>query len=149
MKYQLAQVNVARMKGVSIDDPEMIDFRENTDRVNALAESSPGFVWRDKLDPDALPQPNVLDDEQVLINISVWEDVASLREFTYKTFHTEFIKRQKEWFQKYGSAHYVLWWAEAGQHPSEKIAMERLTYLQKNGASQQGFTFQELFESPE
>lgn len=149
MKYQLAQVNVARMKGVSIDDLEMKDFRDNTDRVNALAESSPGFIWRDKIKPDAPAMPNALKDEQVLINMSVWEDVESLRNFTYKTFHTEFIKRQKEWFQRYGTDHYVLWWIEAGAFPSEEEAIKRLDYLQENGASAQGFTFRELFDRPE
>ncbi|RMB59112.1 DUF3291 domain-containing protein [Dokdonia sinensis] len=149
MKYQLAQINVARMKGLSIDDPEMKDFRDNTDRVNELAETSPGFIWRDSIDTEAPKEPNVLNDEQVLINISVWEDVASLRNFTYKTFHSEFIKRQKEWFQKYGTAHYVLWWIEAGQFPSEKEAIKRLDYLEEHGASEQGFTFRQIFERPE
>ena len=27
-------------------DPRMADFMDNLDRVNALAEATPGFVWR-------------------------------------------------------------------------------------------------------
>lgn len=146
MKYHLAQVNVARMKGVSIEDPEMVDFRDNTDAVNALADAAPGFVWRDVFDETAIPTPNALNDEQVLINFSVWEDVESLKEFTYKTFHTAIMKRQKEWFQKYGTAHYALWWIEAGVIPTEQEAVERLAYLQENGASAYAFTFREVFE---
>lgn len=136
------------MKGVSIDDPEMIDFRDNTDAVNALADAAPGFVWRDFFDETAIPTPNALNDEQVLINFSVWKDVESLREFTYKTFHTAIMKRQKEWFQKYGTAHYALWWIEAGAIPTEREAIERLSYLQENGASQKVFTFKEVFKKP-
>lgn len=136
------------MKGVSIDDPEMKDFRDNTDRVNELAESSPGFVWRDIFDSTALHLPNALDDEQVLINFSVWKDVESLKEFTYTTFHTTIMKRQKEWFQKYGTAHYALWWIKAGTIPSEKDAIERLEHLQKHGAGDRAFTFKEVFGKP-
>ncbi len=148
MLYQLAQINVARMKGQSIDDPEMKDFRDHTDAVNALAESSAGFVWRATFDPSAVPTPNGLEDEQVLINFSVWEDVASLKAFTYKTFHTAIMKRQKEWFQKYGTAHYALWWITAGNFPSEREALDRLSYLQENGPSKRVFTFKEVFEKP-
>ena len=136
------------MKGFSIDDPEMKDFRDNTERVNTLADYSPGFVWRDTFNPDDEPRPNSLQDEQVLINFSVWEDVASLKDFTYKTFHTSIMKRQKEWFQNYGKAHYALWWVEAGTIPSEKEGMSRLRYLQENGPSEKAFTFQQVFSQP-
>lgn len=148
MGYHLAQVNVARMKGVSIDDPEMIDFRNHTDAINELAESSPGFLWRDAFDPDAAPQLNVLQDEQVIINFSVWKDVLPLKEFTYKTVHAAIMKRQKEWFQNYGKAHYALWWIEVGAIPTEKEAIDRLDYLQEHGASERAFTFREVFDKP-
>lgn len=137
------------MKGVSIEDPEMKGFRDNTDRVNELAESLPGFVWRDAFDLEASSVPNAHNDEQVLINISVWEDVASLKEFTYKTFHKEIMKRQKEWFQKYGTAHYALWWIKAGGFPKEQEALDKLDYLQKNGASVEVFNFKEVFDKPD
>ena len=45
-EYQIAEINVARMKGININDPIMKEFVDNLDKVNALAESSPGFVWR-------------------------------------------------------------------------------------------------------
>jgi len=149
MPYHLAQINVARMKGVSIEDPEMKDFRDHTDRVNQLAENSKGFIWRDTIDPNATPTPNALDDEQVLINFSVWEDVASLKAFTYETFHAAIMKRQKEWFQKYGTAHYALWWIKSGEIPTEQQGIDRLRYLQENGDSQKAFTFKNVFEMPQ
>lgn len=149
MSYHLAQINVARMKGVSIDDPEMKDFRDNTDRVNELAESSKGFIWRDVFDPNVAPAINALNDDQVLINFSVWEDVASLKAFTYETFHAAIMKRQKEWFQKYGTAHYALWWIKSGEIPTEQEGIDRLMYLQENGESPKAFTFKTIFEMPE
>ena len=43
--YELAQLNIALMKE-PLESPGMADFVANLDRINALAESSPGFVWR-------------------------------------------------------------------------------------------------------
>jgi len=43
--YHLAQINVGKLKA-PIDAPETADFKNNLDRVNTLAEASPGFVWR-------------------------------------------------------------------------------------------------------
>src|SRR6516225_3980939 len=43
--YELAQLNIGIIRG-PMDSPVMAEFAANLDRVNALAESSPGFVWR-------------------------------------------------------------------------------------------------------
>jgi Domain of unknown function (DUF3291) len=58
----------------------MADFVANLDRINALAETSPGFVWRlqtEEGDATALRPMG----ENVLVNMSVWRDVASLNNF--------------------------------------------------------------------
>ena len=44
-RFQLAQLNIALMQD-AIDSPLMADFVANLDRINVLAEQSPGFVWR-------------------------------------------------------------------------------------------------------
>lgn len=146
--HQLAQINVARMIGVNIDDPIMKEFVDNLDRVNELAESSSGFVWRLKDESNNASSFNPYNDEQIIINISVWEDVESLEQFTYKTFHTDFLKRRKEWFMKYGQAHFALWWIEKGQFPTIDQAVERLEYLQKNGPSEYAFSFKQRYNQP-
>jgi hypothetical protein len=46
LKRQIAEINIARMKGVNIQDPVMLEFVENLEKVNAIAEGSEGFVWR-------------------------------------------------------------------------------------------------------
>ncbi len=43
--YHLAQLNIAWMK-TPLESPEMADFVANLERINALAEGSPGYVWR-------------------------------------------------------------------------------------------------------
>lgn len=148
MEYQLAQINVARMIGVNIEDPIMKEFVDNLDRVNELAESSPGFIWRLKDESNNASSFDPFNDEQVIINISVWENIASLENFTYKTFHTDFLKKRKEWFYKYGKAHFALWWIEKGKYPSIEDCIERLEYLQLNGVSEKAFNFRSKFSKP-
>lgn len=45
--YHLAQLNIGKLK-YPIDHPEIAEFANNLDRINALAEASKGFVWRFK-----------------------------------------------------------------------------------------------------
>ena len=45
MAWHLAQLNVARLRA-PLDDPLIADFVDNLERVNALGERSPGYVWR-------------------------------------------------------------------------------------------------------
>ncbi len=41
--YQLAQLNIGVIRA-AMNSPVMADFAANLDRINALAESMPGFV---------------------------------------------------------------------------------------------------------
>ena len=49
MPYHLAQINIA-CTVAPLDNPVMHDFVANLDRINALADSASGFVWRLKGD---------------------------------------------------------------------------------------------------
>lgn len=44
--YHIAEINIAKMKGVDINDPIMKEFVENLDSVNQIAEQSSSFVCR-------------------------------------------------------------------------------------------------------
>ena len=136
------------MKGVDINDPIMKEFVENLDAVNQIAESSEGFVWRLKDDTNNATSLNPYDDEQVIINVSVWKSIETLENFMYKTFHSEFLKRRKEWFVAYGTAHTAMWWVAAGHTPTLQEAVDKLDYLQKHGASADSFDFRNKFEAP-
>jgi hypothetical protein len=147
-KYQLAEINVARMKGVNINDPIMQEFVDNLERVNAIAENSEGFVWRLKDDSGNATSINPYNDEQVAINISVWESIETLENFVYKTFHTNFLKRRRVWFQTYGKVYTAMWWIPEGEFPSAQDAVDKLNALQKNGATEAVFDFRNKFEKP-
>jgi len=142
-QYQLAQLNIAQMKE-PLESPAMADFVGNLDRINALADGSPGFVWRlqtEEGDATALRPMG----ENILVNLSVWKDVASLNEFVYKTGHAEILRRRKEWFEGMLGAFVVLWWVPMGHRPSVEDAMEKLKSLQQSGPTLQAFTFRQTF----
>ena len=43
--HHLAEFNIGTLKH-DWDDPRVADFANNIDRVNAIAQRSPGFVWQ-------------------------------------------------------------------------------------------------------
>lgn len=144
MKLNLAQVNIARMLA-PIDSPVMKDFVENLDSINALAESSDGFVWRLKDDTNNATSIKVFDDDFIIVNMSVWENTDSLFQFVYRSDHVEIFKRRKEWFEKMPEMHMVLWYVPANHFPTVEEAIERLTYLRKKGETPFAFSFKKRF----
>ena len=146
-QYELAQLNIAVMKE-PLDSPHMADFVANLDRINALAESSPGFVWRLQTEEGDATALRPLGDS-TLVNMSVWEDVAALNQYVYKTAHVEIMRRRKEWFERMSEAHMVLWWVPQGHRPSVVQAVERLQLLRKHGPSADAFTFRHAVPPPD
>ena len=146
--YQLAQINIARMKGVNIDDPIMKEFVDNLDHINQIAEQSDGFIWRLKDEENNATAFNPYNDEQVIINISVWQDFETFRNFIFKSKHIEYMKRRKEWFQSFGKAYTCMWWITAGAYPTIEQGVQKLDDLQKNGSSSQVFDFKSIQTKP-
>lgn len=146
MTYQLAQLNIAEMKA-PLDSPSMADFVANLDRINALAEQSPGFVWRLQDGDDATSIRPL--GEHVLVNLSVWEDVPALSQYVYRSAHVEIMRRRREWFDRMKSAHMVLWWVPNGHRPTIEEAIGRLEQLRANGPSPAAFTFAQAYGPPE
>jgi len=146
-QYELAQLNIAVMKE-PLDSPRMADFVANLERINALAESSPGFVWRLQTEEGDATALRPLGD-RTLVNMSVWKDVASLNHYVYKTAHVEIMRRRKEWFDRMHEASIVLWWVPQGHRPSVVQATERLQLLRAQGPSADAFTFRHAFPPPD
>ncbi len=140
-KKQLAQLNIARMVGVNINDPIMLDFVAQLDEVNGVAESSEGFVWRLKDESGNATDLNPYDDVQLIVNMSVWENLEALERFVFTGQHLDVMRRRREWFQRFGKASMVLWWIPEGHKPTLEEANERLAFLQTNGATSFAFDF--------
>ncbi|HKX57577.1 MAG TPA: DUF3291 domain-containing protein, partial [Xanthomonadales bacterium] len=82
-EYHLAQLNIAAMK-YRMESAEMSDFVANLDRINGLADNSPGFVWRLQTEEGNATEIRLFG-EYTLVNLSVWHDLESLRDFVYDT----------------------------------------------------------------
>lgn len=144
--YHLAQLNIAVMKA-PLESPDMADFVANLERINRLAEHSPGYVWRlqdEEGDATAIRPFGA----EVLVNLSLWRDVPSLSDYVYKSAHREMLKRRREWFERVQQSHQVLWWVPAGHQPGVAEAAERLAYLRDNGPSAHAFTLRQAFAAP-
>ncbi|MEO0367712.1 MAG: DUF3291 domain-containing protein [Pseudomonadota bacterium] len=147
MSYSLAQANIARFIRPS-EDPANKDFVDNLDRVNAIAEEQPGFIWRMTGDGNDALDIRPFEDPQMAINMSVWRDIESLAAFVYRNdAHREIMRRRKEWFEKM-EFYMVLWWIDQGHTPDVEEAKEKLASLQQLGPTAQAFTFKTPFASP-
>src|SRR5688572_5665260 len=125
--YHLAQINIAALQA-PLDSPELKDFVDNLDRINALAEASDGFVWRLVGDGNDATSLRPLG-ENVIINMSVWRDVEALKAFVYQSAHAPIMRRRREWFTRMAEAYMVLWWVPAGHQPTPAEAVARLERL--------------------
>ncbi len=144
-RWHLAQLNVGRMVAPT-SAPEVAEFMAALDPINALADAAPGFVWRLQTDSGNATDIHEFDDPLLLLNLSVWESIETLRAFTYTTAHTDVLRRRREWFDKLGEAHLVLWWVPAGHIPTTAEAIERLERLRRDGPTPAAFTFRAPFE---
>ena len=146
--YHLAQINIGRLRA-SVDDPMIADFVANLDRVNAIADTSPGFVWRlvgegnnaTDIQPDA-------DDPLMAMNMSVWESVAALGAFVYRSDHQPIMRRRAEWFEKL-ELYMALWWAPVGHTPTIAEGWAKIEHLRRHGPTAEAFTFRDPFPAPD
>ncbi|NOT40955.1 MAG: DUF3291 domain-containing protein [Alphaproteobacteria bacterium] len=139
----LAQLNVAR----ALDDmasPLLADFMVALDRVNALAERSPGFVWRLKGDSGNATDIRASEEDRFIVNLSVWETPAHLEQFAWNTIHARVYDKKAKWFEPMATPHLVLWWVAANHHPTLEEAMSRLDRLTTQGESDEAFGWNRL-----
>jgi len=147
-RYHLAQLNVGIIKA-PLESPVMADFVNNLDRINALAEASPGFVWRLQTEEGNATALRPTEDENFLVNMSVWEDADSLSRFVFKSAHVEIMRRRREWFERMVEAYLVLWWVPKGHVPTVDEALAKLARLREHGPSPEAFTFRTAFPPPD
>jgi len=142
--YHLAQVNIGRIKA-ALDDPIMYAFVSRLDEINALADHAPGFVWRLQTSEGNATYFRPWEDQRMLLNMSVWESVESLKHYVYRTSHAELLRQRHDWFEKLSSVIVALWWVPAGHLPGIDEAKKRLAHLETNGPTQFAFTFKSVF----
>ncbi|MGW5875146.1 DUF3291 domain-containing protein [Nocardiopsis terrae] len=145
--FHLAQINVGTLKE-PLDQPSMSGFTDLLDPINALADRSPGFVWRlaEEGESDATKMRPF--GTEVLVNLSVWETVQSLWDFTYRTEHLELLRQRRDWFHRFSGAHLALWWIPAGTVPTPEEGGRRLETLRAKGPGPDAFTLRDPFDPP-
>jgi Domain of unknown function (DUF3291) len=146
--WHLAQVNVGRLIA-AMPDPRVVPFFEALDRVNAIADASPGFIWRLQDESGNATGISYSPDPLLAINMSVWVDAESLFDFVYRSAHTPEMARRREYFDRYDGAYQALWWIRAGTIPTVNDALSRLWMLDRFGPSEHAFTFKTRFPSPD
>jgi len=147
MNYRLAEVNIAKFR-LPMEHPVNVDFVQSLDRVNAVAESQPGFVWRFVGTGSSAIDIRAFDDPNIAVNMSVWTDLDSLAAFVYRNeAHREIMRRRREWFDKI-DFHLALWWIAAGHIPSIDEAKLKLEVLSKLGPTPEAFRFNRPFPAP-
>jgi uncharacterized protein DUF3291 len=139
-KYHIAQVNIGRIRA-ELDDPIMAGFVNRLDEINALADASPGFVWRLQTNQGNATYFRPFEDERTLLNMSVWETLEQLRHFVYQTMHVELLRQRYAWFEKFAGAYAALWWVPSAHIPGIDEAKRRLAHLEAHGPTQFAFTF--------
>jgi len=146
--YQLAQINIAHAVA-DLDSATMQGFVDRLDEINALADRSAGFVWRLNPDDDDPNYVSGYDDPRIIVNVSVWQNIDSLKHYVYRSTHIELIKNRAAWFRPLPGSSLALWWVPAGDQPTELEGRSRLERLNTNGASKEAFPFSQPFGPPD
>ena len=143
-RYLLANFNFARPRE-KLDGSGMRGFVENHVLVNEAATRATGYVW-------SFPNPDGPDTavpgfehEYLVINMSLWESIDSLKNYVYKSVHGRFFKKRKEWFEAPEGPNYVLWWVHKDHRPDTLEARDRLEHLCIQGPTPYAFNFTQTF----
>ena len=145
--HHLAQVNVATLRA-PLDGPQLAGFVAQLEPINALADQSPGFVWRLQTEDGDATSIRPFEDEWIMVNLSVWESLETLRAFVYASRHLEVMRHRRQWFHRMADPYLALWWLPAGTIPTVAEARKRLELLARNGPGPGAFTFRAPFPAP-
>ncbi|MDG4649088.1 DUF3291 domain-containing protein [Roseibacterium sp. SDUM158017] len=141
--HHVAQLNVGQLWH-PLDDPRTAGFTDNAGKVNAIADRSPGFVWRLVEDGQASLRDGVTPypgDPCALRTLSVWEGPEALEHFVMRTLHGTFLKRREAWFRPQDHRTYVIWPVPAGHLPEVREGLDRLADLERDGPTDAAYDF--------
>ena len=131
----VATYNIGRLHH-PLDADETAEFAAAIDPINALAEATPGFVWRlqddDGRSSSHVPIPGN-DDPLLIVNFSTWSSLDALQHFVNRSGHAMYLRRRREWFERSDEVTAANWWIEPGTIPSVAEAHDRLLHLRTHG----------------
>ena len=147
-RFQLAQVNIALLRA-PLDTPMLADFVALLEPINAVADRTPGFIWRLQTEDGDATAIRAFGDDRIIVNMSVWESVETLAAFVYSDEHREIMRQRRSWFERMSAAHTALWWIPRGHIPTTGEAEERVIQLRVYGPTPHAFTLREHFRAPD
>ena len=143
----IAQLNVARAVA-PLDHARLADFVGWLDEINALADRSPGFIWRLQGENGNNTAMKTSPDPLFIVNMSVWASIDELQAFTYASGHKTVCARRFEWFERRDGPNHVMWWIPKDTIPDVREALDRLALLTELGPTPAAFTFKQRFPAP-
>lgn len=147
-RFDLAQVNFA-LPLEPLDSALLAGFVAALEPINALADTSPGFVWRLQSDDGDAMAIRGFGDDRIIINMSTWASLDALADFAFKSAHAEVMRSRRRWFVPLKRSYAALWWVPAGHRPSVREAEERVAHLEEHGPTEHAFTFKQPFPAPD
>ena len=147
MNQYLAQLNITRMRA-PLDHPLMERFVAWLEPINALADESPGFIWRLQTDEGDATSIRAFEDDRILVNMSVWESLEALQGFVFRSDHVRVMRERAQWFEPMEVPTTVLWWVPEGHIPTVDEGKKRLDLLREQGPSENAFTLSKSFSPP-
>ncbi len=137
----LAQLNVAHFR-YPIDSPAMASFVGQLETVNAAAEASDGFIWRLRDDGPGSTSYRLLGDDRLLVNLSVWRDLDTLRAFVIGfAQHRLALSNRYDWFERASEPMTACWPVADGHLPTVEEAERMLLRLRAEGPGDEVFPF--------
>ncbi|UWQ81386.1 DUF3291 domain-containing protein (plasmid) [Leisingera sp. S132] len=130
----IAQMNWGQMLH-PLDHPDMAEFNAALDRVYAQAEAHSGFLWRIGEEEAAAQLQALGCGSLISATVSVWDNLDSLRDYTFNSEHGLFLDRKSSWFDTVEGPQLVIWDVAADARPTFREAFERLEALKANGPS--------------
>lgn len=141
--YHLAELNIARAID-DLDSPALAAFVNALDKINSLADKSPGFVWRLQDDSGNATDISFSDDPREITNMSVWTSADALEHYIWNTAHRGFMQRGDRWFLPPAKRTFVMWWVPVGHLPTLDEARTHLALLESNGPTPDAFDWTAL-----
>ena len=140
----IAQFNIGRAR-YALDDPQMSDFMGALAAINALAERTPGFVWRLKDDTgEGSTGVKITEDPRDIVNMTVWETPEALEHFTWNKAHARIYNRRASWFEPHATPSFVMWPIEIGTTPTPSEGLARLAHLNAHGSTDYAYAWDHL-----
>jgi hypothetical protein len=146
--HALAQVNIARLLA-PLDSDQLAGFVAALEPINAVADTAPGFIWRmTGADGGDATSERFFNETDLLVNMSVWRDLAALNDFVFRGPHVEVMRQRRSWFAPMAEFYTALWWLPIDVRPTIADAEDRLLHLREHGPTEVAFNFRLPFPAP-